>query len=147
MLPNFFVVGAQKCATTSLYYYLREHPEIYLPMDKETKFFVRDDEYIKGIKYYESEYFSDYNGEKAIGEIDPDYMYFENTLERISKHIDLRNLINVKKEPKYPLQPYIQVLEENHGFLPNLSVLDLLFNEGTNALNYLESQEIFDDIL
>ena len=72
---------------------------------------------------------------------------YTRSYEKNSKHIDLRNLINVKKEPKYPLQPYIQVLEENHGFLPNLSVLDLLFNEGTNALNYLESQEIFDDIL
>ena len=72
---------------------------------------------------------------------------YTRSYEKNSKHTDLRNLINVKKEPKYPLQPYIQVLEENHGFLPNLSVLDLLFNEGTNALNYLESQEIFDDIL
>ncbi len=55
---------------------------------------------------------------------------------------DLRHLIASKKEKDYPLAPYTQVHEKNHGFLSNLSVLDLLFNEGPNALNYLESQSL-----
>lgn len=55
---------------------------------------------------------------------------------------DLRYLAIKKKERVYPLASYTQVLEENHGFLPNLSVLDLLFNEGPNTLHYLESQNI-----
>lgn len=55
---------------------------------------------------------------------------------------DLRYLVNAKKEPQYPLQSYTQVLESHHGFLSNLSVLDLLFNEGPNALHYLESQQL-----
>ncbi len=55
---------------------------------------------------------------------------------------DLRSLVNAKAEITHQLTPYAQVLEANHGFLPNLSVLDLLFNEGPNALEYLESQEI-----
>lgn len=54
---------------------------------------------------------------------------------------DLRYLIDVKKSKNFSFTPYTQVLEANHGFLPNLSVLDLLFNEGTNALSYLESQD------
>lgn len=37
-------------------------------------------------------------------------------------------------------QRYIQVFENKHGFIPNLSILDLLFNEGPNTLNYLEQQ-------
>jgi hypothetical protein len=37
------------------------------------------------------------------------------------------------------MNPYPQVFEERHGFITNLSVLDLLFNEGTNALTYLKS--------
>ena len=55
---------------------------------------------------------------------------------------DLRYLAIAKKEPEYSLAPYTQVLEAHHGFLPNLSVLDLLCNEGPNALTYLESQQI-----
>ncbi len=57
--------------------------------------------------------------------------------------IDARNLINAKKEKTYQLQPYIQVFESKEGFIPNLSILDLLFNEGTNAMSYLENQLIF----
>lgn len=55
---------------------------------------------------------------------------------------DLRSLAIAKHEPDYGLQKYTQVLQAHHGFLPNLSVLDLLFNEGPNALAYLENQEL-----
>jgi hypothetical protein len=57
--------------------------------------------------------------------------------------VDRRTLIEVKNRKKFPLVPYTQVLESHHGFLTNLSVLDLLFNEGPNSLNYLEQQKIF----
>ena len=55
---------------------------------------------------------------------------------------DLRHLAVAKSKIQYPLQPYTQVLEAQHGWLPNLSVLDLLFNEGPNSLNYLETQQL-----
>ena len=69
---------------------------------------------------------------------------FKTTLsyETAPKEIDYRSLVNAKKEPDFNLQPYIQVLEAHHGFLSNLSVLDLLFNEGPNTLQYLEAQRI-----
>ena len=56
---------------------------------------------------------------------------------------DLRYLINAKKEYAFKPTPYTQVLESKHGFLPNLSILDLLFNEGPNSLSYLKSQKLF----
>ena len=37
--PNFFVVGAPKAGTTSLYHYLRQHPDIYMSPIKEPRFF------------------------------------------------------------------------------------------------------------
>ncbi|WP_034258885.1 WbqC family protein [Altibacter lentus] len=55
---------------------------------------------------------------------------------------DLREMVNARREKKYELEPYTQVLEAHHGFLPNLSVLDLLCNEGPNALHYLEKQKL-----
>lgn len=36
-------------------------------------------------------------------------------------------------------KPYIQVFHEKHGFVPNLSILDLLFNEGPETVSYLRS--------
>lgn len=55
---------------------------------------------------------------------------------------DFRFLVHAKKEQTYNFEQYTQVFSNKHGFIPNLSILDLLFNEGPNALNYLESQTI-----
>jgi hypothetical protein len=62
--------------------------------------------------------------------------------EHLPNIMDLRSLIEVKSSVNYKFETYTQVLQEHHGFLPNLSVLDLIFNEGPNALNYLETQNI-----
>lgn len=51
---------------------------------------------------------------------------------------DLRYLAKAKRKPDIALDNYIQVFESKKGFLNNLSILDLLFNEGTNVLSYLQ---------
>ena len=51
---------------------------------------------------------------------------------------DLRPLADFKSSKTPKIDPYIQVFDNKHGFISNLSILDLLFNEGPNALNYLE---------
>lgn len=58
------------------------------------------------------------------------------------EQVDLRHSIAAKKPSLFSVTPYYQVFEEKKGFLPDLSILDLLFNEGTNALSYLESQDV-----
>ncbi|OYX23524.1 MAG: hypothetical protein B7Z06_10110 [Flavobacteriales bacterium 32-35-8] len=66
--------------------------------------------------------------------------------EVFQKHIentnDYRYLVDAKKEYLKPFETYNQVFQEKHGFINNLSILDLLFNEGPNTLNYLESQTL-----
>jgi len=59
--------------------------------------------------------------------------------------LDLRNMVNAKSETDFTFQHYTQVLQDKHGFLSNLSVLDLIFNEGPNALDYLDRQKLFID--
>lgn len=55
---------------------------------------------------------------------------------------DSRFLVNAKRKFEMPQEPYVQVFDDRHGFVRNTSVLDLLFNEGTNALAYLQNQDI-----
>ena len=56
---------------------------------------------------------------------------------------DQRNLVNCKNEGTGKhFDKYIQVFDSKHGFIPNLSILDLLFNEGPNAITYLEQQNL-----
>ena len=52
---------------------------------------------------------------------------------------DYRNTIHPKVAPKNKLadKRYIQVFESKYGFIPNLSILDLLFNEGPNTVSFL----------
>ena len=50
---------------------------------------------------------------------------------------DNRNLADVKHQPQNPEKKYIQMFDEKHGFISNLSILDLLFMEGPNAISYL----------
>ena len=50
---------------------------------------------------------------------------------------DFRDIANIKQEINKPFHKYIQVFTEKHGFIPNLSTLDLLFMEGPNAISFL----------
>ena len=50
---------------------------------------------------------------------------------------DFRSLVNGKKDTTQ-VEPYTQVFNDKHGFINNLSILDLLFNEGRYALDYLK---------
>jgi len=55
---------------------------------------------------------------------------------------DFRFTIHPKHSSPFHLQPYEQVFMEKHGFINNLSVLDLLFNLGPESLSYLEDIEL-----
>ncbi len=54
---------------------------------------------------------------------------------------DFRYLTNGKKDT-FRNENYTQVFNEKHGFIPNLSILDLLFNEGRRAKEYLLQQHL-----
>ena len=69
---------------------------------------------------------------------------FEKTTEyfhEVTDKTDFRYLVNGKKD-KTQIEPYTQVFDDKHGFLNNLSILDLLFNEGRYAVNYLKQQRL-----
>ncbi|SEA65818.1 WbqC family protein [Bizionia paragorgiae] len=55
-------------------------------------------------------------------------------------NLDLRGLVNAKKDTAPQFDNYTQVFSPKHGYINNLSILDLLFNEGPSALSYLEAQ-------
>jgi len=59
-----------------------------------------------------------------------------------SAETDLRNLINTSQKKPQQFDTYTQVFSNKHGYINNLSILDLLFNEGPNTVNYLQSQKL-----
>ncbi len=74
--PNFFILGAAKAGTTSLYRALQQHPQVYLPFDKEPMFFSREDVYRRGWDWYLRTYFHAAEGQPARGEASPHYLYW-----------------------------------------------------------------------
>jgi hypothetical protein len=84
---NFFCIGAQKAGTTTLADILQQHPDIFIPKEKETKFFLFPDEYSKGLGYYNATYYANYSGQKMVGELDPDYMLVPETAKRIAESL------------------------------------------------------------
>ena len=71
-------------------------------------------------------------------------IHFDKTTEyfhEVNDKTDFRNLVNGKKDATQ-IEPYTQVFDNKHGFINNLSILDLLFNEGRYAVDYLKQQHL-----
>ena len=64
-----------------------------------------------------------------------EYLYTED-FEKITDDNDYR--VSLSKEKDIEIKPYYQVFADRHGFISNLSVIDLLFNEGNNSVNNLQ---------
>lgn len=73
-------------------------------------------------------------------------IHFTPEYEFIPEAIDLRSSFQSKKTPCQSIIPalprYMQAFEENHGFIPDLSIIDLLFNLGPDAVKYMSDLRI-----
>ena len=107
--PTFIIIGAMKAATTSLYTYLKQHPNIFMTTIKEPMFFNNLDqkrEYIlKGKAKKNIETFEEYyalfknSNEKAKGEASPGYIYNEKCAELIKKNLSEVKIIAILRQP------------------------------------------------
>lgn len=71
-----------------------------------------------------------------IIKVKKDYSYTTD-FEKIVDENDYRISLS-KGTNKIEMKPYYQVFADRHGFIPNLSIVDLLFNEGPNSINNLQ---------
>jgi len=58
--------------------------------------------------------------------------------DMIDESSDYRNRFNAKSEPENDFPKYFQVFDEKFDFMPDLSILDLLCNEGPKSTTYLQ---------
>ena len=100
-----------------------------------------EDDFIK--LYSEKEKFlADFNIKcirliSSLLDLDLDYKISNEYVEKTNDIIDLRDLSNARKEKKIDTPKYIQVFESKHGYINNLSILDLIFSEGPNSVSLI----------
>lgn len=75
-------------------------------------------------------------------QLDLDYSKTSEFIMKPKEVVDARFLVQAKGRKEFSFEPYSQVFDTKFGYLNDLSVIDLIFNEGPNALNYLENQEL-----
>lgn len=101
--PNFFIVGAPKCGTTSMYEYLRQHPEIYMPNVKEPHFFGRDLTHPpRRCIRDEADYFglfADTGNAKRVGEGSVWYLYSKQAAREIHTYDPSVKIIMMLRNP------------------------------------------------
>lgn len=96
--PNLFIPGAGKSGTTSLHFYLNQHPDIWMSKDKEPGYFCDHGEDKTKRKYYLSLFtggkYCKYRGESSTG-----YMMSDITMRRIKKDIHNPKFIFILRNP------------------------------------------------
>jgi sulfotransferase family protein len=101
MVPNFLVIGAAKAGTTSLYRYLRSHPEVFMPEKKELQFFPEEFNWHLGLEWYER-HFAEAGDVRAIGEASTTYTrypYSKGVPRRIVETLPDVRLIYLVRHP------------------------------------------------
>jgi hypothetical protein len=113
MLPNFIVIGAAKAGTTALYWYLAEHPAVFMSAVKETNYFAYgldargqllygDPEVhhfpIKTLREYE-QLFADVGNAVAIGEASPIYLECPQAAGRMRQQVPAAKLVCSLRHP------------------------------------------------
>jgi hypothetical protein len=100
--PNFFIVGAPRCGTTSMYIYLWQHPEVYVSVHKEPHFFGSDLSPLAGTVREEELYlalFAGAGGHPRVGESSVWYLLSERAASEIHAFAPDAKIIILLRDP------------------------------------------------
>jgi hypothetical protein len=98
-LPNLVVIGAQKCGTSVLHYYLSLHPEVSMSKPKELNFFIEERNWPRGADWYRSQFDAE---ARVRGEASPNYTAYpqhEGVPERMHSVVPEAKLIYMVRDP------------------------------------------------
>jgi hypothetical protein len=120
--PDFFLVGAPRCGTTSLSLWLSRHPQVCFSLPKETHFFSRIARELPGAdlrRHYLDAFFTHFDParHRAVGEGSVSYLYDFEALERILALRPAARFLVMARSPLTQLPSYHQrllyILEED----------------------------------
>lgn len=100
-LPDFIIIGASKSGTTTLWQYLRQHPQVFLAEPKEPEFFSKDDRHALGVDSYKA-LFAPATDDQRCGEASTTYTrwpHFGDVPARMAEVIPNARLIYIMRHP------------------------------------------------
>jgi len=138
-LPNFIVIGPPRTATTWLFRCLEEHPQVFVPNVKEPRFF--DENYDKGLAWYQSLYEIVSESTLMVGDITPGYFIAEDVPNRMVELLgkDLKIYI-VIRDPVERAYSHYRMLKRNDVMMGNFQ--DALMKEIALVENSLYAKQI-----
>jgi hypothetical protein len=110
-MPNFLIIGFEKAGTTSVYHYLKQHPQVFVSPTKETNFFVHEGQNPEILPYLRKELpvvrslaayralFDEVSEHKAVGEASPLYLADPHAAEQIRHYLPGAKLIALLRDP------------------------------------------------
>ncbi len=120
-LPTFLVIGAMKAGTTSLYEYLRAHPQVFMATPKELHFFPASKHWQRGVDWYAA-HFAAAGGARARGEISPSYSQadqFPGVAARVAHIVPDAKIVYLVREPVARVQSmYLHEVAAGRETLP-----------------------------
>tara|TARA_R110002049_G_scaffold27321_2_gene93953 strand:- start:6586 stop:7476 length:891 start_codon:yes stop_codon:yes gene_type:complete len=108
MIPNTFIIGSMKSATTGLCDILNHHPDVFVSCPKEPDFFSRDEIYAKGLRWYES-LFRGVSKETVVAEGSTSYtkhLQYPQAARRLAEHAPDAKLIFMARNPLQRIQSH-----------------------------------------
>ena len=134
VLPNFLIAGVARCGTTSLFHYLKQHPEIGFPSKKEPKYFSSihlnfpqkgvgdstvDAKIVKSFDEYQR-LFEGLGNHQIVGEASSDYFFYHKyTIPEIKKTLgDVPILISVRNPLDRCYSAYNNLVRDGREILP-----------------------------
>ena len=137
-MPNFLVIGAAKAGTSSLYHYLKQHPQIYMSPEKEPRFFALEGEKldfggpaqginqgsVTSLEAY-CQLFQGVTNEQAIGEASTLYLSSLKAPQRIKHYLPKAKLIAVLRDPaERAFSSYMHLVRDGYETLSFAEALD-----------------------
>jgi Sulfotransferase domain len=110
-LPNFLLIGAMKAGTTSMYHYLRAHPQVYMPTFKAPEFFAGKALSKRGVDWYRRQFADVGPDAVAIGEASNVYTKFPHypgVPARIAELIPDVRLLYIVRDPVARIRSHYQ---------------------------------------
>jgi signal recognition particle subunit SEC65 len=125
-LPDFFIVGHEKCGTSALDLMLKRHPQIFLPDTKEQKFFVPELRAGRGARKQSDRgrphtfdgylaVFAAASAQQCIGEASPQYLRSRSAANRIAAVQPAAKIIAILREPTSFLRSFHIQATQNHN--------------------------------